>query len=294
MSTGGVVKSLSPTLGNFGEGGLLWSRYDGDMDRDAAWENRRTDFCPARLTGHEMLERNRNGLGVFTILIVVLTAMGADRAVAEEEPSTPADAPSGPVWEYDPENAEEILGTCAGCHGKNGQGGSDGTYPRLAGLRAKYIAKQLRAFKEKERINIPMYPYAIERDLPETDVLDIARLLSKIKLPTELPEFDESTSAIEKLRAARSVFNVRRVDGDVERGAGLYEERCKKCHGKEARGRGSSPQLAGQYTEYLERQIEQYKNGQRAYGDKRMKKFIDALGDEDIQDLLAYFSTRDD
>ena len=84
------------------------------------------------------------------------------------------------------------------------------------------------------------------------------------------------------------------MDGDVERGAGLYQERCKKCHGKDARGRRSSPQLAGQYTEYLKRQIEEYKSGRRAYSYKRMKKFIDALGEEDIQDLLAYFSTRDD
>jgi cytochrome c553 len=244
--------------------------------------------------GWAVVQREYMFVGVSALLVLMLTVAGASRVRAEEENPPPVDVPSGPVWEYDAENAEEILGTCAGCHGKNGQGGSEGTYPRLAGLRAKYIAKQLRAFKTKDRINIPMYPYAIERDLPENDVLDIARLLSKIELPTELPEFDESTSAFEKLRAAQSVFNVRRVEGDVERGAGLYEERCRKCHGKEARGRGSSPPLAGQYTEYLERQIEQYKNGDRAYSNKRMKKFIDALRDEDIQDLLAYFSTRDD
>jgi cytochrome c553 len=252
------------------------------------------DFGRAAPAGWAIVQRTRVLMGVSTILTVVLMAAGAGRALAEQENPSPTDVPAGPVWEYDPENAQEILETCAGCHGKNGQGGSDGTYPRLAGLRAKYIAKQLRAFKTKERINIPMYPYAIERDLPETDVLDIARLLSKIELPTELPEFDESTSAFEKLRAAQSVFNVRRVDGDVERGAELYEEKCRKCHGKEARGRGSSPQLAGQYTEYVERQIEQYKTGERAYQEKRMKKVIDTLRDEDIQDLLAYFSTRDD
>jgi cytochrome c553 len=241
-----------------------------------------------------LVQWKRASVAVHAILVVTLMAAGAERALAEQESATQVDAPSAPVWEYDPENAQEILGTCAGCHGNNGQGGSAGTYPRLAGMRAKYIAKQLRAFKTKERINIPMYPYAIERDLPETDVLDIARLLSKIELPTELPEFDESTSAFEKLRAAQSVFNVRWVDGDVERGAELYEEKCRKCHGKEARGRGTSPQLAGQYTEYVESQIEQYKTGERSYSDKRMKKVIDTLSDEDIQDLLAYFSTRDD
>lgn len=256
--------------------------------------NQRESAGRAESASWASVQRKSVFFQVFTLLILVLTAAGASRVLAEEEEPSAVDTPTGPVWEYDPENAQEILGTCAGCHGNNGQGGSDGTYPRLAGLRAKYIAKQLRAFKMKERINIPMYPYAIERDLPETDVLDIARLLSKIKLPTELPEFDESTSAFEKLLAAQSVFNVRRVEGDVERGAEIYEEKCRKCHGKEAKGRGSSPPLAGQYTEYLERQIEEYKTGARAYSDKRMKKFIDTLVDDDIQDLLAYFSTRDD
>jgi cytochrome c553 len=44
----------------------------------------------------------------------------------------------------------------------------------------------------------------------------------------------------------------------------------------------------------LDRQIEQYKTGERANSDKRMKRVIDTLRDEDIQGLLAYFSTRDD
>jgi cytochrome c553 len=63
-------------------------------------------------------------------------------------------------------------------------------------LRAKYIAKQLRAFKTKERINIPMYLYAIERDLPEAEARDIARLLSKIEHPAELPEFEGPATSI--------------------------------------------------------------------------------------------------
>jgi cytochrome c553 len=44
----------------------------------------------------------------------------------------------------------------------------------------------------------------------------------------------------------------------------------------------------------LERQIEQYKTGELAYSDKRMKSVIDTLRDEDFQDLLAYFPIRDD
>jgi cytochrome c553 len=57
---------------------------------------------------------------------------------------------------------------------------------------------------------------------------------------------------------------------------------------------GDSATIAGPYTEYLKRQIERYKTGERAYSDKRMKRVIDTLRDEDIQGLLAYFPTRDD
>ncbi len=226
--------------------------------------------------------------------VVEQDAAAEQDAVAEQKAAVQTDVPAEPVWEYDPENAQEILETCAGCHGKNGQGGSDGTYPRIAGLKAKYIAKQLRAFKKKERVNIPMYPYAIERDLPEPDVLDIARLLSKIKLPTEMPDFDDSMSSFEKLRAARLVFNVPRAEGDVERGGEVYEEKCRRCHGREAKGRGNSPQLAGQYSEYVERQIDLYRKGERTFADEDMQKAIDSLTKKDIQNLLAYFSTRDD
>jgi len=239
-------------------------------------------------------------MGRRLLFLGLLLAVGTGLASAEEEMAgeeevagEPA-SPSGPVWEYDRYNAQDIMETCAACHGRNGAGGSEGTYPRLAGLRARYIAKQLRAFKSKERINIPMYPYAIERDLPEPDVRDIARLLSKIELPTRMPELDESASALQRLLAADSVFNVPRVSGDVERGAALYEEKCGKCHGKQAWGRGSSPQLAGQHSAYVQRQIELYQKGERSYADERMQRQIDTLDAKDIQDLLAYFSTRDD
>ncbi len=232
---------------------------------------------------------------------VLLATILACQTPPEEEapspspsPSPSPEVPSEPVWTYDPENAQDILDTCAGCHGKDAEGGGDGTYPRLAGMKAKYVARQLRAFKKRERANIPMYPYAIERDLPESDVLDVARLLSKMKLLTEMPEFDESMSAFTKLRLARQVFNIPRVDGDVEHGAELYEEKCRTCHGREGKGRGKAPMLAGQYSVYLERQIGLYRAGERSFEDERMQDAIDSLDDDDIQDLLAYFSTRDD
>ncbi|MCK4676216.1 MAG: NapC/NirT family cytochrome c, partial [Gammaproteobacteria bacterium] len=93
--------------------------------------------------------------------------------------------------DLDMDYAEEINGTCAGCHGEFGEGTSDGEYPRLAGLDATYLAQQLRDFKARDRLNIPMTPYTTERELPEEDVVLIAAYLSQIKLKSKLPPIDE-------------------------------------------------------------------------------------------------------
>jgi len=193
---------------------------------------------------------------------------------------------------YDPDNGEEINEICAACHGEYGQGGADGTYPRLAGLSARYIAKQLRAFKSRERMNIPMMPYATERELPEEDVRDIAIFLSRIKLHSAMPDFDEETTSYEKLLTAKRVFNVAAVEGHAVRGRALYTKTCKKCHGADAAGRGKNPPLAGQYTNYLRRQIDLFLSGERAH--KSVDKIMRPRTDEDWTHLFAYLSRIDD
>ena len=105
--------------------------------------------------------------------------------------------------ELDMEYGEEINETCAGCHGVFGQGSLDGEYPRLAGLDAEYIAKQINDFKNRKRINIPMIPYANDRELPGHDIQVISHYLSSIKLPTKLPPVDdENFDALERLHAS--------------------------------------------------------------------------------------------
>jgi len=222
----------------------------------------------------------------FATLLALLCLAWAGSARAQQEV-----APSS-QWKYDPENAQDILETCAACHGQNGQGSRDGTYPRLAGMDADYLARQLRAFKTRTRVNIPMYPYATERELPPDDVRDIARLLSEIELPTRMPEFGADTSALERLRAAQMVFKVPRVEGDVERGAAIYEEECSECHGEAGWGDDDAPQLAGQHTAYLRRQIEGFRSGERVNED--MDGVFDGLDASALEDVFAYLASRDD
>ncbi len=216
-------------------------------------------------------------------LLIVGTSLAGPLAQAAEDEA----------YQYDPENALDIMELCAGCHGDYGQGGGGGEYPRLAGLPAKYLATQMRAFKHGERASMAMAPYADEREMPEADLLDISTYLAGIELPTVMPYIDPDLSSYDKLLLASRVFNVPRLEeGDPALGEGVYARQCKKCHGKKAAGRGSVPQLTGQYSDYIRLQIQDFREGKRV--NKRMDKFIQALTEDDIDNLLAYLSVADD
>ncbi|MCK4833216.1 MAG: NapC/NirT family cytochrome c, partial [Gammaproteobacteria bacterium] len=172
--------------------------------------------------------------------------------------------------DLDMEYAEEINGTCAGCHGEFGEGTTDGEYPRLAGLDAAYLAQQLRNFKARDRLNIPMTPYTTERELPEEDVLLIAAYLSQIDLPTKLPPIDEEKEfdALARLKASGRVINIARYPGNIEKGRQFYQKECAGCHGEAGQGQAAQdkanmniPQLTGQYSVYITRQIKKFRIG---------------------------------
>ncbi len=195
-------------------------------------------------------------------------------------------------YQYDPDNGDDINQLCAGCHGEFGEGGGDGEYPRLAGLPAKYLINQLQAFKSGKRASIAMAMYATDRELPADDLQDISNFLAEKVLISQMPVVADDMPALDKLYLAKSVFNVARFEGDVEMGEAVYAESCAKCHGANGQGQGSTPQLVGQYTEYLRLQIEAFQSGVRE--NKKMEKYIMSLTSEEIEALLAFLSLQDD
>jgi cytochrome c553 len=197
----------------------------------------------------------------------------------------------------DLEYGQEINETCAGCHGEYGEGSADGEYPRLAGMTAGYIARQLRHFKSRERINIPMTPYATERELPEADVQAIAAYLSSIQLPSKLPPADPAAfDALERLQASKRVMNIPRYPGNVAAGRTLYHAECAGCHGEDARGstRPDIPQLAGQHSLYLRRQVSRFRATERLHDKPRDAEIFGQFDDAEIDAILAYLSVLDD
>jgi cytochrome c553 len=162
------------------------------------------------------------------------------------------------------EKGKEINSTCAGCHGELGQGGSRGEYPRLAGQSARYLEAQLKAFRARTRVNIPMYPYTQERELPD---------------------------ALTRLTLTERVMIIPRVPGNLANGEAIYQKLCVTCHGKTGMGRGMFPMLVGQYTSYLKRQMEKYVKGDRPHDEEGIGGLLNKLREEDMQDILAYITT---
>jgi cytochrome c553 len=189
------------------------------------------------------------------------------------------------------EKGKEINSVCAGCHGEFGQGGSRGEYPRIGGQRAAYLVDQLKSFRARKRINIPMYPYTQERELPDEDIKDVAAYLASIELPTKWPVFKDTDDALTRLTLTERVMIIPRVTGNLSNGEAIYKKQCVTCHAASGMGRGMFPMLVGQYTSYLKRQMEKYIKGERAHDEEGVGGLLNALKEDDTQDILAYLTS---
>ena len=191
----------------------------------------------------------------------------------------------------DLEKGKEINGTCAACHGDQGAGGKKGEYPRIAGQRVNYLESQLRNFRSRTRVNIPMFPYTQERELSDSDIKDIAAYLAGIELSNRMPTYTGKEDALTKLLMAERVMIIPRAEGNLEHGEAIYQKQCAACHGKTGKGRGMFPMLVGQYTNYLKRQVDLYLKGDRPHDETGTVGVLNGLREQDIQDILAYLTS---
>ena len=196
-----------------------------------------------------------------------------------------------PAAAVDLEKGREINGTCAACHSDNGQGGKRGEYPRLAGQQVKYLESQLKNFRARTRVNIPMFPYTQERELSDADIKDIAAYLNGVVLDTKMPTYTGKEDALTKLLMAERVMIIPRAEGNLENGGKVFHKQCAGCHGPSGKGRGMFPMVVGQYTNYLQRQIDLYLKGDRPHDEEGMVGVLNGLQAQDIQDVLAYLTS---
>ena len=78
--------------------------------------------------------------------------------------------------------------------------------------------------------------------------------------------------------------------GDPTQGKELAED-CADCHGEDGMGSDEFPQLAGLEEAYFVEQLTAFKTGERVDENEIMPMFAEDLGDQDIADLAAYYSS---
>jgi len=158
---------------------------------------------------------------------------------------------------------DNLLATCAGCHGSNGVSANP-VWPNLAGQNDKYLADQLRAYRSGERVNALMSGQA--KNLSDDQIAALAAHY------TALPP------------AAAAA-------GELNQAGAHVRGRCISCHGIEGKPVNAEwPILAGQKAAYMEQQLMAFKYGQRV--GSLMNEVAKELTDSQIANVAEYYSQQ--
>ncbi|MCO7518372.1 MULTISPECIES: c-type cytochrome [unclassified Pseudomonas] len=167
---------------------------------------------------------------------------------------------------------------CMGCHGPDGKGIAAAGFPRLAGLSAGYLAKQLDDFRNGSRQQPVMEP------------------LAKAMAPAEI----EAVSAYLSSLPADTAPDVRRqqIANDPVTRLALYGDwsrqipGCVQCHGPGGSGIGEHfPPLAGQPAGYLVAQLNAWRDGSRHNDPNQlMVNVAKAMTETEVKEVADYFA----
>jgi cytochrome c553 len=175
----------------------------------------------------------------------------------------------------------EVLQFCSNCHGPDGRSASS-KFPRLAGQHKDYIIAQLQDFRNDTRTAPHAQNYL--------EYLTMWGLVAHLN--------DASIDAIAAFYASQApVAGEPAASPEIAAGRRLYTEgvpsdsvpACISCHGPRAEGNGPVPRLAGQYQDYLARQLEAFASWARQNITMHAESMN--LTPEQISAVTAYLAT---
>jgi cytochrome c553 len=171
---------------------------------------------------------------------------------------------------------------CIACHGVDGAGQAQAGNPRLAGLDADYLEKQLDDFASGTRGSVVMQPTASALSSDERQAL--AAYYSKLPLPPALAKPATPIPSADSLGARLTTRG--NWDRDVPG--------CVQCHGPAGVGVGAHfPPLTGQPAAYLAAQLRAWQQGTRHNDPLQLMQHLSAaLSTQDIQAVSAWFAAQ--
>jgi len=177
---------------------------------------------------------------------------------------------AGAAAHADPEAGRKKAAACVTCHGPDGNSAS-GEYPVLAGQTARYIYLELKDFKEGRRSNGLMAQFVSR--LSREDMLDLADYFAAQKPKPIAFTADPARVARGKKKAD--------------------EVLCTMCHLGGMKGQNEIPRVAGQWPEYVVRQLKAFKARTRTNDAGNMTSVAQTISEQDIEDLAHYIASLD-
>jgi cytochrome c553 len=168
-----------------------------------------------------------------------------------------------------------VSGVCFMCHGLEGESSSE-VFPRLAGQHWEYVAKQLDNFKTGRRKSTAMADMSAKLKPDEMEAL--GRYFEKMAVPVE-PAKDADLAAVGKY-----IYHV----GNKFNGIPA----CASCHGKDARGTAGLPRLAGQYSTYIENQLQSFGKRERTNDNAVMHSIASKMSALEMAAVAEYLSGK--
>lgn len=156
---------------------------------------------------------------------------------------------------------------CFACHGPNGNS-QNPAYPILAGQSWRYIYIELKDFKEGRRTDPVMSPIAAA--LSRDDMIALGNFFAAQK-PVPI-DFKADGARVE---AGRKVSDA---------------VLCPMCHLGGFVGQNEIPRVAGQYPQYIKKQLNDFKAKRRTNDAGNMTSVAATLSDEDIENLSQYIA----
>ena len=179
--------------------------------------------------------------------------------------------PNGPETALPPDDdpfaaVKKLTAMCAGCHGEDGNATAAAT-PSLAGQHDAYLIEAIEAYQGGARAE-PMMQ-ALTKPLTPGQVEDIAYFYAAM-----VPRRAETSGK-----------------GDAVAGLAVTAP-CASCHGIDGNATDpKNPRLAGLSAEYLIAAVNAYKDGSRK--NDVMHDQVFALRDQDVEDLAAYYASKE-
>lgn len=182
------------------------------------------------------------------------------------------------AWSAEP---SKLVDACVSCHGLNGAN-TESDVPNIGGYSQTYLLGTLDRFKNNLRPCSETNFRTGDKKGTKTNMCQIAK---------DLDDKDAEKIA-EYFAAQKFVVIQQKFDPALaEKGKDIFRQNCIKCHSIEGEiGNDDAGILAGQKSDYLSLQIEQFVAGTRPMM-KKMKPKLDRLDKADLDAVVQYLSS---